>query len=1174
VIESVQERLSQYIPPELLSKLESARASGGMMGERRVVTMLFCDVQGSTQAAEQLDPEEWADIMNGAFSRLIEPVYKYEGTLARLMGDAILAFFGAPIGHEDDPQRAALAALDILQDVEPYRAEVKSKWGIDFNVRIGINTGLVVVGEVGSDLRVEYTALGDAVNLAARMEQTAEPGTIQVSSDTHRLIAPLFDFEPLGGIEVRGKADPVDTFMVLGAKAAPGSLRGIEGLDSPLIGRDADLKSLRETVSQLMMGNGQMVSIMGEAGLGKSRLLAELRRALVTDGHVALRQGSSSEATSGGMESKLGWYEGRSYSYETSTPYAPFIVLFKNLFGIQPGQSDAEQYELIHARASTIAPGRANDLAPFMANMLGVQTEGEAAQALRYLDPPQMRQNIFNATMELLEKAAAERPQVIVLDDLHWVDPTSLDLVRELMPITDRAALMIISVFRPSTQDASWQFHESAMRDYGHRYHSVTLQPLSADDSRELVANLLEVEDLPERVRALILEKSEGNPFFVEEVIRSLLDANLVERHEGHWRATQDIERIAVPDTLAGVITARLDRLDDTSKRVAQTSSIIGREFQYEALESIFDDTAPLEEALMDLQRRELIREKTRFPQRTFIFKHAVTQETAYGSLLLSNRRQLHDRMAEFLVSNEAERVNEIARHFVEARQSAKALPYMVTAGDNASRNYSTQEAIDFYTQSLDILENEKNSALARKAYEGLAGALTFEFDVPGAVNAYHKMIHEAEDYNDMPMKVSALNKLAFVTGAMQGQYPEAESHLGDAEGIARDCNDLEGLAEMHMNYCALRIPFGEFEDAHEHLTEAAELGETLDLEEPRLFGLAHISTAKVCMTEFDEAWESANEALEVARKFGNRQYESEVLAMPVPFCLLREGKFDQASEAATKAHQIGSQIGAAGGESTAAYVMAEISMMRGEYERAIDWATNAVDVANGAGMFFISAAALSAAGMAHLEISSDFVDKTVEVHQEAIRLMDMPFGTAYGGMIWAELGFCALALGQTDMASELFQKGLNVSNAAQLMAKPMHLVGSSFLSMGQGNMEDAASGIAEAREFVDERKMKHLDPIIAFAEANLAGALGEAERALERFAHAEERASMMKMRPWVWQSRAGAAQILAGAGRTEEATMKLDQARETVDEIAGLFKDDNLRQKYLDSMEAKLATP
>jgi predicted ATPase len=255
-----------------------------------------------------------------------------------------------------------------------------------------------------------------------------------------------------------------------------------------------------------------------------------------------------------------------------------------------------------------------------------------------------------------------------VLDDLHWVDPTSLDLLREIMSITDRAALMIIGVFRAWTQEPSWQFHESAMRDYGHRYNYVMLQPLSADDSRELVANLLEVEDLPEKVRTLILEKAEGNPFFVEEVIRSLLDANLVVRRDGHWRATQEIERIAVPDTLAGVIMARLDRLDDTSKRVAQTSSIIGREFQYEALESIFEDTEPLEDALMDLQRRELIREKSRFPQRIFVFKHAVTQETAYGSLLLSSRRQLHGRMAEFLESNEADRVNEIARHFMEAR--------------------------------------------------------------------------------------------------------------------------------------------------------------------------------------------------------------------------------------------------------------------------------------------------------------------------------------------------------------------------------------------------------------------------------------------------------------------------------------------------------------------------
>ena len=291
--ETAQDRIQQYVPAELLAKLESARASGGMQGERRVVTMLFCDVQGSTAAAGNLDPEEWAEIMNGAFEHLIAPVYRYEGTLPRLMGDAILAFFGAPIGHEDDPQRAVLSGLDIIQGIRPYAEQVKSQWGLDFNVRVGINTGLVVVGEVGSDLRVEYTALGDAVNLAARMEQTAEPGTVQITDETHKLIAPLFDFEDLGGVEVKGKEKPVQCYRVLQSKAEPGQLRGIEGLEAPLIGRDLEMDRLRRATGELLQGRGQICSVMGEAGLGKSRLVAELHHALAAEGLLPDAEGGT-----------------------------------------------------------------------------------------------------------------------------------------------------------------------------------------------------------------------------------------------------------------------------------------------------------------------------------------------------------------------------------------------------------------------------------------------------------------------------------------------------------------------------------------------------------------------------------------------------------------------------------------------------------------------------------------------------------------------------------------------------------------------------------------------------------------------------------------------------------------------------------------------------------------
>ena len=612
--ESPTARIEQYIPAELLAKLESARAKGGMQGERRVVTMLFCDVQGSTAAAEQLDPEEWAEIMNGAFEHLIAPVYRYEGTLARLMGDAILAFFGAPIGHEDDPQRAVMAGLEIIKGIVPYREEVKSQWSLDFNVRVGINTGLVVVGEVGSDQRVEYTALGDAVNLASRMEQTAAPGTVQITEDTYKHVAPLFEFEDLGGIEVKGKREPVRAYRVLELKAEPGQVRRIEGLDSPLIGREREIGALREAVAKLAKGHGQIFSVMGEAGLGKSRLVAELRHLLEAEGMVSAN----------GADATLAWHEGRSQSYETTTPYAPFSVILERFFGLDAGQSDGEKYGSLRARIVEVLPDRVIETAPFVATMLGIKLEGEDADRVKYLEPPQLREQVFRSTTELIEQSASQRPLVLVFEDLHWIDPTSLELLEQLMALTDRVALMIICLFRPWRQEPSWRFHETAARDYPHRYASVQLQPLDADRSRELVANLLHVEDLPEKVRALILEKAEGNPFFVEEVIRSLLDAQLVVRTNSHWQATREIENISVPDTLAGVINARLDRLDDASKRVAQTAAVIGREFQVEALSEVYDADGSLDESLRDLQRRELIRETSRVPHRVFTFKHAM----------------------------------------------------------------------------------------------------------------------------------------------------------------------------------------------------------------------------------------------------------------------------------------------------------------------------------------------------------------------------------------------------------------------------------------------------------------------------------------------------------------------------------------------------------------------
>jgi len=421
--------LEQYIPRELLAKLEASRSSGGLQGERRIVTMMFCDVTGSTAAAEKLDPEEWAEIMNGAFEYLIAPVYRYEGTLARLMGDAILAFFGAPIAHEDDHNRAVLAGLEIVQAIGPYRDEVKRKWGVDFEVRVGINTGLVVMGEVGSDLRVEYTAMGDAINVAARMEAAAVPGTVLIAADTHRLVAPLFEFEDLGLIDVRGKSEPVGAYRVLRPREAPLRERGIEGLDSPMVGRDREMDLLGSLVVNLRQGRGQIVSIMGEAGLGKSRLIAELRHLSAPDAPEHSQDNGSGGGT--GTYSSIGWFEGRSRSYETAIPYGPFINLFSTYFGLGLEDTDEEKYNKIRHRLTQVLSDAAARSAPFMATMLGVTVPDEDTEQLKYLQPPQVREKIFAAIRDLVEREAARQPLLLVFEDLHWVDPTSLDLLDE-----------------------------------------------------------------------------------------------------------------------------------------------------------------------------------------------------------------------------------------------------------------------------------------------------------------------------------------------------------------------------------------------------------------------------------------------------------------------------------------------------------------------------------------------------------------------------------------------------------------------------------------------------------------------------------------------------------------------------------------------------------------------
>ena len=1153
--------LEKYIPAELLEKLEAARNGGsaqeGALGERRIVTMLFCDIQGSTAAAGKLDPEEWHEIVNGTFEHMIAPIYKYEGTIARLMGDGVLAFFGAPIAHEDDPQRAVLASLEILEGIETYRQKIIKEWDIDVKVRVGINTGLVVVGGVGSDLRMEYTALGDAINLAARMEQTAQPGTIQISEDTHRLVAPIFSFEDLGGVEVKGKLEPVQAYRVLGIKMQPGQIRGIEGLDAPLIGRAAEMETLRALMAKVYAGQGQITSIMGEAGLGKSRLLSELRKL---------------PPPAAGKKSKLLWLEGRSLSYETSTPYAPFLDLFSQHFGLDAHQTDDERHKIIKKHVAKVAADQMDAIVPFLASMLDVALTGEDGERIRYLTPPQLRQGVYQAVCTYIERLALQDPLAVVIDDVHWIDPTSLDLLSHLLPLAEKVPLLIILLFRPRRDEPSWQIHETAARDYAHRYHAISLQPLNKESSRQLVANLLEVDDLPQSVRTMIMDKAEGNPFYVEEVIRSLLDSGLIIRVDDHWQTTREITNITVPDTLSAVIMTRLDRLDEKSRQAAQTASVFGRQFQYKLLEEVHNIKEPLEPILDDLQRRELIREKSRLPQHLYLFKHSLTQETVYSSMLLKKRRELHKSVAESLEKNEPERVNELARHFFEAREYARALPYLVEAGSRAAKAYSTQEAIQLFAQAIELLEKtDEDIPLARRAFEGLGGTLEFAFDFPKAAETYQQMIEFGETHADIPMQVSAKNKLAKTVGMGMAQFERALELLSEAEQLARQVDDMPGLAEGSMIQCAFCTAQADFDGAVSFLGQAVEIGQLLEEDIPRLYGLTHIANTYTYMGLFDEAWKTIQEAKALAEETGNRQYMAELMTFSMPFNHFRNGEIEQARQTTQEGVQIASQIGSIPSDAIGNYFLGYLAQLEGQYEDALTHYQNALEISSGS-IPYLETVILCLMGSTYLEIGSVLKDKVLHYHDQAEDLLDShPMAGVMGSAAWAELGFCALAVDKLDLARSLFDQGLSTPTAMMHLSRPKLLLGSAFVNLAENQIDAACESIEEAQSYIEARQMKHEAPAASLAMGKVCFAEGQFEKALECFTHAEEAALALGFLPVVWQAQAYAARALQQMNLDEQAQEKQDQALETIDGLKGLFENQELRAAFENSAMREL---
>src|SRR5919204_585283 len=668
-----------------------------MREERKVVTAVFADLVGSTALGEALDAEEVKLIVGEAVARIVHAVEDYGGTIKDLAGDGVLALFGAPTAHEDDPERAIRAALRIAQEIAAYGQEVAQAWETDgLAVRVGVNTGPVVLGPLGAGARVEYAAFGDTVNTAARLQSAADPGRVLVGVETKRLVEPVFEWAEAQRLELKGKSEPVDAFAAVRALTESGRTRGVPGLRTRLVGRERELAVAREGVEAALRGAGGILVLLGEAGIGKSRLLVELH---------TLAEGGAHEAH------PALWLEGRCVSYGESLPYWPFRDLVRRWLGVSVDEPELRVRVALRRRLEPLFGERTGEIYPYAGALLDLALEPDAQSRLAELSPEALQYRTFEVVAAVVARLAEDGPVFVVLEDLHWADATSLQLVERLLPVTQEFGVLLVLTQRAERDHPSWAVRELAAREFPHRTHELSLDALSGDAGAELLAALVGSETLPDDLRRRILDGAEGNPFFLEELVRSLVDAGALVRDDGGWRFDHDAE-IELPPTVEQVILARIDRLPDSARNVLGAASVLGRHFGVPLLEGVSGGNGATQQALHELERLDLVREERRWPQPEYRFKHALIQEGAYRNMLTADRARLHRRAAEWLearyVGNEEEVYGLLAHHWLAASDEDKAIEYLLRAGDKARQEYAIDEAVEHYRALLPLLEERR----------------------------------------------------------------------------------------------------------------------------------------------------------------------------------------------------------------------------------------------------------------------------------------------------------------------------------------------------------------------------------------------------------------------------------------------------------------------------------
>ncbi|MEO7117592.1 MAG: adenylate/guanylate cyclase domain-containing protein [Candidatus Limnocylindrales bacterium] len=903
--------------------------------ERRLVTVLFADVVDSTALAERMDPEDWSGAIRATLALMTAPIGRYGGTVAQLIGDGLLAIFGAPAAHEDDAVRAVQAGLDmiesVLADAPRLRREFGKELGDGPHIRVGINSGLAIVEGMGGDGSRAVDALGDTVNVAARMQGAARPGSVIVTGDTWRSVAATFRGISLGGLSVKGKSEPIDAWEIAGRQDEPGSGRGVAGLTSSMVGRDEELERLLGLVTAIRAGRGRGAVLLGEPGVGKSRLLRELRAG-----------------------ADVRWVEARCASYRENVPYGLVGELVAACLGLPPASDPQARLAALQDRTTRLLGTAADEAFTSLAHLLNLPLAPDIAERLEPLSPQALRVHYLAAVEITLRQVAADGPTVIVLEDCHWADASSVDVVASLLQLALELPMLLLLTTRPERSAVGWHLVEAARETFGDALAELPLGPLDSAESSRLVANLLEIDSLPPRLRASILERADGNPFFMEELIRMLIERGWVVRQGDHWVGSDSIKDAEVPDTLRGLLLARIDRLADEARRTIRIASVIGRDIPVHLLETITGDVAATSRSLGLAEAAGLIRFAAAGDEPAYRFRHGLIQEAAYDSLLKADRRRLHRQVGEALEARLGDDREESAPilglHFQRAGDVEKGVDYLQIAGRQALRRRALAEARDLLDRAATLLDDapETPDFERRRIMVAIdrasAGALTIDFDPDIAILA--EAIERAERLGDQRLLGLALAR-DVGTRALRGWIMGPDERRDEVERTIRIGSEL-GDPEILAIPLALRalelVHDGQRREAIPVLEQAVESLERFVVNEASFYAF-ELSWAHATLGDFAAADGAAARGQALADRSGDPKaladadiFRASILSM--------QGRYEEATALALRGGERAASINELMCMTMANFVVGQSELAMERNGPAIEYLTRAEDLA------------------------------------------------------------------------------------------------------------------------------------------------------------------------------------------------------------------------------------